>query len=100
MNVFVCFQCALHWMLSHSINATMRDDEEIERYGRFGQLRAKRSSPEAGTLDLESDNDPERAKRVVRQADARTTRWPVETGVVLTPWGSVSAGRVLAGEFL
>jgi len=62
-------------MLSHSLNATRRDEQGFERYGRYSQeLRAKRATV------------------------IPTTNQPVENGVVYTPWGDVSAGRVIGGE--
>lgn len=67
-------------MVSHSLNATVRDDEAIERYQRqrySGGLRAKRAAFGDGQ---------------------RITNRPIETGTVYTDWGPVSAGRVFAGR--
>ena len=64
-------------MLSHSLNATRRDDEAYERYGRYSDgLRAKRATI------------------------IPTTRRPSQTGVIYTKWGDISAGRVLGGKQL
>lgn len=64
-------QCALHWMLSHSINATMRDDE-VSRV-RFG-LRAKRSansSDDSGEVDVHYDSDDLPSKKSQRKNNER-----------------------------
>ncbi|CAG7830302.1 unnamed protein product, partial [Allacma fusca] len=48
--------CALHWMLSHSLNATLRDDEERDQpqYNK-GYLRAKRETGKQRSLLNDSD---------------------------------------------
>ena len=64
-------QCALHWMLSHSINATMRDDE-VSRV-RFG-LRAKRSanySDDSDEVDVYDDSDQLSSQKSQRKNNVR-----------------------------
>jgi len=67
--------------MSHSLNATMRDEEDIERYQR------------------QKYNGGLRAKRAAIGSNTRITNRPIETGTVYTDWGSLSAGRVIAGKF-
>jgi len=182
--------CSLHWMLSHSMNSTARDEERgyynpynpnpfnsqggsVPSYDTglnsnnnnnnnppLGGWRGKRSvlsedggfseSQEKNPLDISNEEDPSpqsppaavaneasaeepiippssvtseeetpaapvaRGRSFPRDEDEKTTggsksarqistndpnktRRPIETGVVYTKWGSISAGRLIAG---
>uniref|UniRef100_A0A6M2DZA1 VWFA domain-containing protein n=1 Tax=Xenopsylla cheopis TaxID=163159 RepID=A0A6M2DZA1_XENCH len=83
-------RCSLHFMLSSSIETEVRGDEG----SRCGQLSEYRS--------LRIPRKAERAQNMREEYEDfgnnnQISQCPVETGVIRTKWGAVSAGTLLAG---
>ena len=81
MFFFLLPQCALHWMLSHSINATLRD-EEVTRGRTY--LRAKRSAeaPKDDYYRDDSNAEYENEEPVGRNASERKNDSRSDTGFI------------------
>ncbi|GBP39809.1 hypothetical protein EVAR_88311_1 [Eumeta japonica] len=90
-------KCALHYMLSSSIDLHARSDEEWT----CNRVETSRSTNErlshyAKSLDVETFDIREPVDHVARIILGRS-RCPTETGVVSTVWGPVSMGTVVTG---
>lgn len=115
-------QCALHFMVSNSIDLHVRGDE-AQRCSSLAQYRTNRiprgadvetfkhpkNTKSSGRLqadiDENYDEDEEQKDSMAPRAydfgvDTDTnmvSQCPVENGVIRTPWGTISAGTLLAG---
>ncbi|EDV98459.1 GH23130 [Drosophila grimshawi] len=111
-------RCSIHFMLSSTFDTRQRGDENTV-CGQLSQYRSQRL-PRAlsrgnnfvGDAEWLSDTRPKRANYVQQKGsqaldydsdwayagnEGGTSQCPVEDGVVRTPWGTVSAGTLIAG---
>lgn len=114
-------QCALHFMLSNSIDSHVRGDEAF-RCSQLAQYRTNRIPREAESVE-DVKRRPKKTSSLVEKLDNedydlddigpnprsqydfgfvetnnnQISQCPVENGVIRTPWGAVAAGTVLAG---
>lgn len=82
-------KCAMHWMLSHSVNLTVRGDENHVNPTPAPHLQERRRRRRRRRDD-----------RYYRPHDSslqEKSRYPTESGVIRTEYGTVAAGNVLAG---
>lgn len=108
-------RCSLHFMLSQSIDLQTRGDEG-QVCTRLSDYKALRFRRDAKNIKddyemLETEKRQKRLGKLSKQLmrnpyseyddygviDSSISSCPVENGVVWTPWGSVSAGTVIAG---
>ncbi|KAL0851234.1 hypothetical protein ABMA28_007078 [Loxostege sticticalis] len=97
-------KCALHHMLSTTVDARLRGDES--NCGQLSQYRALRTSRSArggrnGQLRQHNPNDDVESTgsfgpRTARQLMGESA-CPILTGVVNSRWGAISAGNLIAG---
>ncbi|KAL4702983.1 hypothetical protein ACJJTC_008761 [Scirpophaga incertulas] len=103
-------KCALHHMISTTVDARLRNDENT--CGQLSQYRAMRTArsidDDVEILDLanldadingQMQNSPDveyMGRRFAQQLLGEST-CPILTGVVNTRWGAVSGGNLLAG---
>ncbi|GLV43133.1 uncharacterized protein CBL_14188 [Carabus blaptoides fortunei] len=101
-------RCTLHQMLSTTIEKIVRGDED-KMCGRTARYvrRMSRAIPndaellEDFTLRSGSENgrvqNPNTETDIITRSNNDISRCPIETGVIYTRWGAVSAGNLIAG---
>ncbi|XP_020715546.1 uncharacterized protein LOC101457811 isoform X2 [Ceratitis capitata] len=116
-------RCSLHFMLSSSIDMRVRGDEGsvCSRLSQYRSQRLRRSANNLqrnneliGDVEMLESWNAKAQKRGLKQKGAysdydwgwtntgssnnnQVSQCPVENGVIWTPWGTVSAGALLAG---
>ncbi|CAG7834948.1 unnamed protein product [Allacma fusca] len=65
-------RCALHWMLSHSLNTTLRDDEERDLLQNKGYLKVKREIRSQRSISNDSDSDIEKDEDLPDYSNSKT----------------------------
>ncbi|KAF0294728.1 N-acetylmuramoyl-L-alanine amidase [Amphibalanus amphitrite] len=93
-------RCTMHWMLSHSVNETEREDENDYCARSFRRRRRRRRA--ARRYNSRSSSSGSSAKTAggfvsgnVVEEDASSC--PLELGVIYSPYGTVAAGSLIAG---
>ncbi|XP_026470729.1 uncharacterized protein LOC113374989 [Ctenocephalides felis] len=86
-------RCSLHFMLSSSIETEVRGDEG----SRCGQLAPYRSIRIPRKVSSSNRHSRENIEYEEFGNNNQISQCPVESGVIRTKWGSVSAGVLLSG---
>ncbi|XP_059608951.1 uncharacterized protein LOC132256511 [Phlebotomus argentipes] len=110
-------RCALHFMLSTSVDTAVRGDENI-RCNQLSQYRSRVPRDVEGEEEpedqVEADEEPEPVEDEeleeknfldtdfgeqveVTNVNTAISQCPVENGVILSQWGALSAGPVISG---
>ncbi|XP_034651489.1 uncharacterized protein LOC117890645 isoform X2 [Drosophila subobscura] len=116
-------RCSLHFMLSSTFDTRVRGDEnsvcnQLSQYRAHRLPRSAKADDEInfiGDVELLSGERPKRGRSAIPDSkyvqlgeldyesdwaysgSEGTSQCPVEDGLVRTPWGTVSAGTVIAG---
>ncbi|XP_037076355.1 uncharacterized protein LOC119097419 [Pollicipes pollicipes] len=94
-------KCTMHWLLSHSVNETERDDENdfcgrASRRRRAPRRYGSRSRSRSGSSSSGSGGQVS-GGFVGNVPDEQASNCPLEMGVVYSPYGPVAAGTLIAG---
>lgn len=89
--------CAFHYMISNTVNTTVRGDESqtCVRSSRY-QMRMRRGAWEQEDVDSEMI-EKTLPRQSIYPTPTEMSQCPIELGVIYTNYGTIKAGQVLQG---